>query len=176
MEKKAGLSQPLGLRRDYGKDYDEVESTMLKPDLPELDDAMIKETRTYEIVPKKMDYDGSPIDSEEHVKTEGMDLECPVCNDVNKFIPDGDEDQESDTVILCPKCANAAHISDFVKTASGKFTAKVATCLDNDFKAIRKILPKKDEITLSGKNIAELHKRLDKIYETYRKFEKELGK
>jgi hypothetical protein len=189
--KKAALSQPLSLRKDYGKNYDDVEGTMIKPlpaTPPPTPEEALSENIT-NIVPSTpqsfTDYDnpmpinkgcGGPL-GKGPMGPKGFDIECPVCKDVNKYIPEEGEEIDQKVIILCPKCANSVHIEDFVKTASGTYTAKIATCLDDDFKAIRRVLPKKSKnITLSNNDISMIHSKLDKIYKTYRKFEKELDK
>ena len=192
MEKKASLAQPLSIRRDY----DDVEGAMLKPlpptPPPTPQEALIENVA--EIIPStpqgKMDYDDpTPIMPEEKEcggpmgpgpvgggpMGKGFDIECPVCRDTNKFIPEAEEDMGPKMIILCPKCANSSRVGDFVKTASGIFRAKVATSLDADFTAIKKLLPKnKDSVNLSNSDVAFIHGKLDKIYNTYRKFEREL--
>lgn len=190
--KKSALLQPLSLRRNYGKNYDEVESAMIKPlpaTPPPTPEEALSENVT-NVIPstpqRYTDYDsptpinkgcgGGPL-GKGPMGPRGFDLECPVCKDVNKYIPEEGEEIDQKVIILCPKCANSAHITDFVKTASGTYAVKVATCLDNDFKAIKRLIPKKSNcIKLSSRDIGSIHNKLDKIYNTYRKFEKELDK
>jgi len=160
--KEAAMLQPLRARKDYGQ---EPQATIVKA-LPPVQD--IPE----DVEPVIEDYDKppvlKPVQKTPYGPPEGRGrMMCPQCKRKLLFRLAALKDKAN---ISCPYCSQVISSAAMYKEGS-EYRAVIAKCLDPNFKAIWKMLPKSKELTLSEKQIQDIHEHLDTIYKKYRELE-----